>query len=66
MGISKSSIDKFFRLFYTTKPIGYKTDLGLSLRNDIIKAHSEELKRETEGAGAAFGIVLPNTKPGTV
>ncbi len=46
--------------FFTTKPTGEGTGLGLSLSYDIIKAHGGELKVETkEGAGAEFVIQLP-------
>jgi hypothetical protein len=44
MGISKSLVDKIFQPFFTTKPIGQGTGLGLSLSYDIIKAHGGELK----------------------
>ena len=46
--------------FFTTKPTGHGTGLGLSLCFDIIKAHGGEIKVETkEGAGSAFIIKLP-------
>ena len=44
MGISKSVEDKIFQPFFTTKPTGEGTGLGLSLSYDIIKAHGGELK----------------------
>jgi signal transduction histidine kinase len=60
MGISKSLIDKIFQPFFTTKPTGQGTGLGLSLSYDIIKAHGGELKVDTEeGKGATFTILLP-------
>jgi two-component system, NtrC family, sensor kinase len=60
MGISKSLVDKIFQPFFTTKPTGQGTGLGLSLSYDIIKAHGGELKVESEeGEGAAFTIQLP-------
>jgi signal transduction histidine kinase len=60
MGISKSLADKIFQPFFTTKPSGQGTGLGLSLSYDIIKAHGGELKVESEeGKGAVFTIVLP-------
>jgi C4-dicarboxylate-specific signal transduction histidine kinase len=53
---------KFFQPFFTTKPTGQCTGLGLSLDYDIIKAHGGELKVETvEGEGAEFIIHLPIT-----
>jgi len=48
--------------FFTTKPTGQGTGLGLSLSYDIIKAHGGEMKVETkEGEGSEFIIQLPNT-----
>lgn len=60
MGISKSLMDKIFQPFFTTKPTGQGTGLGLSLSYDIIKAHGGELKVvSNEGEGATFTIQLP-------
>jgi signal transduction histidine kinase len=51
----------FFQHFFTTKPTGQGTGLGLSLSYDIVKAHGGELKVETkEGEGSAFVIQLPS------
>ncbi len=47
-GIPKKLIDKVFQPFFTTKPTGEGTGLGLSLSYDIIKAHGGELKIDTE------------------
>ncbi len=48
--------------FFTTKPTGQGTGLGLSLAYDIVKSHGGDLKVETmEGGGATFIIQLPNT-----
>jgi signal transduction histidine kinase len=59
-GIPKKVLDKIFQPFFTTKPSGEGTGLGLSLSYDIIKAHNGELKVETkEGEGAEFIIILP-------
>jgi signal transduction histidine kinase len=59
-GISQKALDKIFQPFFTTKPTGEGTGLGLSLSYDIVKAHRGELKVETkEGVGTAFTIVLP-------
>jgi signal transduction histidine kinase len=50
---------KIFQPFFTTKPIGQGTGLGLSLSYDIIKAHGGELRVETkEGEGSEFRIYL--------
>lgn len=52
--------DKIFQPFFTTKPTGSGTGLGLSLSYDIIKANGGELKLEsTEGEGSNFTIQLP-------
>jgi len=59
-GIPKGIVDKIFQPFFTTKPTGQGTGLGLSLAYDIIKAHGGELKVETkEGEGSEFIILLP-------
>jgi signal transduction histidine kinase len=59
-GISQNIVDKIFQPFFTTKPTGQGTGLGLSLAYDIIKAHGGELKVETtEGQRALFIIQLP-------
>jgi len=60
MGIPKKIIDKIFQPFFTTKPTGQGTGLGLSLSYDIIKAHHGELNVETkEGEWTEFIIRLP-------
>jgi two-component system, NtrC family, sensor kinase len=59
-GIPQKVLDKIFQPFFTTKPTGQGTGLGLSLCYDIIKAHGGELKVETkEGEGSEFVISLP-------
>ena len=59
-GIPQKVLDKIFQPFFTTKPAGQGTGLGLSLAYDIIKAHGGELKVETkEGERSAFIILLP-------
>jgi two-component system, NtrC family, sensor kinase len=58
-GIPQKVLDKIFQPFFTTKPTGQGTGLGLSLSYDIIKAHGGEIKVETkEGEGTAFIISL--------
>jgi signal transduction histidine kinase len=60
IGIPKEVLDKVFQPFFTTKPTGQGTGLGLSLSYDIIKAHGGDLKVETkEGEFAEFIIRLP-------
>ena len=59
-GISEKILDKIFQPFFTTKPTGRGTGLGLSLAYDIVKAHGGEIKVETkEGEGSEFAIELP-------
>ncbi|HEU5165851.1 MAG TPA: ATP-binding protein [Chitinophagaceae bacterium] len=59
-GIPQKVLDKIFQPFFTTKPTGQGTGLGLSLSYDIVKAHNGELKVETnEGKGSEFIIFLP-------
>jgi signal transduction histidine kinase len=73
-GISDTIKEKIFQPFFTTKPAGQGTGLGLSLSYDIVKAHGGELKVRTKHidglpadlsvrnavkAGSEFTIVLP-------
>ena len=59
-GIPQKVLDKIFQPFFTTKPTGQGTGLGLSLSYDIIKSHGGEIKVETkEGEGTTFIIQLP-------
>ena len=68
-GIPQKVLDKIFQPFFTTKPTGQGTGLGLSLAYDIVKAHGGELKVETKearpddpvgrGEGSEFIILLP-------
>jgi two-component system NtrC family sensor kinase len=65
-GIPQKILDKIFQPFFTTKPAGEGTGLGLSLSYDIVKAHGGELKVESEvdsGNGKTsftnFTITLP-------
>jgi signal transduction histidine kinase len=59
-GIPQKVLDKIFQPFFTTKPTGQGTGLGLSLSYDIVKAHNGKLKVETtEGEGSLFIIELP-------
>ncbi len=59
-GIPEHIKDKIFQPFFTTKPTGQGTGLGLSLAYDVVKAHGGELKVEsTEDIGITFNLRLP-------
>ena len=61
-GIPQKIVDKIFQPFFTTKPTGQGTGLGLSLAYDIVKAHGGEIKVETkDGEGSVFIIQLPTS-----
>jgi len=61
-GVPQKVVDKIFQPFFTTKPTGQGTGLGLSLSYDIVKAHGGEIKVNTrEGEFAEFVIQLPIT-----
>jgi signal transduction histidine kinase len=62
-GIPQKVLDKIFQPFFTTKPTGEGTGLGLSLSYDIIKAHGGEINVDSvQGKGAEFIILLPLNK----
>ena len=62
-GIPQKVLDKIFQPFFTTKPTGEGTGLGLSLSYDIVKAHGGDIRVETqEGQGTEFIITLPINK----
>ena len=59
-GIPQKILDKIFQPFFTTKPTGQGTGLGLSLSYDIVKAHDGEIKVESkQGQFTEFVIQLP-------
>jgi two-component system, NtrC family, sensor kinase len=61
-GIPQSVQQKIFQPFFTTKPAGQGTGLGLSLSYDIIKAHGGTIQMESkEGEGTRFSIYLPTS-----
>ena len=59
--ISKNIVDKIFQPFFTTKPTGQGTGLGLSLSYDIVKkGHAGDITVESkENEGTTFKIILP-------
>ncbi|TAG99353.1 MAG: sensor histidine kinase, partial [Sphingobacteriales bacterium] len=59
IGIPEKIKEKIFQPFFTTKPTGQGTGLGLSLAYDIVKAHGGALTVESvEGEGTVFTILL--------
>ena len=64
-GMSPAIQSKIFQPFFTTKPTGEGTGLGLSLSHDIIaQGHGGSLTVESEaGEGTTFAIALPLTRP---
>ncbi|MEI9909578.1 MAG: HAMP domain-containing sensor histidine kinase [Bacteroidota bacterium] len=59
-GMPQKVLDKIFQPFFTTKPTGQGTGLGLSLSYDIVKAHGGGIKVESkEGEGSEFIVRIP-------
>jgi two-component system NtrC family sensor kinase len=59
-GVPQKVLDKIFQPFFTTKPAGQGTGLGLSLSYDIVKAHGGDLDVKTrQGEGAEFIVTIP-------
>jgi two-component system NtrC family sensor kinase len=60
-GVPQKILDKIFQPFFTTKPTGQGTGLGLSMSYDIVtKVHGGEIKVvTTAGEGSEFIIILP-------
>ena len=58
--IPKEIKDKIFQPFFTTKPTGQGTGLGLSLDYDIVKAHGGEIQiNSVQVGGTEFKFILP-------
>ncbi len=65
-GIPADILDKIYQPFFTTKPTGEGTGLGLSLSYEIVtKVHGGDIKVDTKtGEGTMFTITLPGFNPG--
>ena len=62
-GMDTSILEHLFDSFYTTKPAGEGSGLGLSISYDIVCQHGGDIKVETEvGAGSRFTVYLPCTE----
>jgi signal transduction histidine kinase len=62
-GMAQKILDKIFQPFFTTKPTGQGTGLGLSLAYDIVKAHGGDIRVQSkEGEGSEFIVQLPISK----
>ena len=62
-GIPEEVKQKIFQPFFTTKPTGQGTGLGLSLSYDIMRFHGGEILVDSEpGEGAQFKLILPKIK----
>lgn len=58
--MSKETAEKIFNPFFTTKPVGKGTGLGMSISYRVIKSHHGDIKIKTElGKGTTFIITLP-------
>ncbi len=63
MGLSKETLDKIWNPFYTTKPVGEGTGLGMSISHGIVKKHGGSLTAENGSLGGArFTMALPIDK----
>ena len=64
-GVPPEHVAKLFQPFYTTKPVGEGTGLGLSVSYDIIRSHNGRIGyRTAPSGGAIFYFELPIVEPG--
>jgi len=63
-GMSEDVISKIFDPFFTIKPTGIGTGLGLSVVYGIVKNHKGDIHVEsTSGKGSTFVITIPAKEP---
>ena len=61
-GIPEEIMDRIFNPFFTTKPAGRGTGLGLSMSNDIIREHGGDIRPESQpGEYAQFTVSIPSS-----
>jgi two-component system, NtrC family, sensor kinase len=66
VGIARSAIPKIFEPFYTSKPPGRGTGLGLSVCYGIVADHGGRMEVDSEvGRGSTFRVILPEGEPAT-
>ena len=58
-GVPPEISEKIFLPFFTTKPPGQGTGLGLSMSHDVVRAHGGSLSVSGDGSGTVFIILLP-------
>ncbi len=64
IGMSQETVSKLFQPFFTTKPIGEGTGLGLALVHGIVAAHGGRIEVESSpGTGSGFTVILPLVPP---
>jgi signal transduction histidine kinase len=64
-GISKEHLEQIFEPFFSTKPVGQGTGLGLSVTYGIVDQHEGRIEVESEeGAGTQFRVILPAIQRG--
>lgn len=65
-GIPKDKLSRIFDPFYTTKPVGQGTGLGLSVSYGIVQKHQGRIDVQSDiGRGTTFRVVLPVRRCGS-